>query len=320
MAGKKRRLQDTDRSGRDGPGSDPTRTAATVVPGPAPVVAAPAPDLARPGRERSRARHSHEPAYLRIANAITEQIGAGLYRVGDQLPTEPQLRAQYGVSPMTVRRAINILLDRGLVTTTQGKGTFVRSPDMGEAIFRLQEITDLWVDDASVAVLLLEASIRAADEQVAAMLNLIPGDPIVFLRRVIQRKGQPLVYQQEHVVYDEHRPLVEAELQVTSLEGLLHSPQVEGMLGGRLTIQAVSLDADSAAVLEVPAGSAAFCLESLFGDSGGQPVSWGRFLCRADQFRLTSYLGAALGAASPAVLEAARRATSQRTASPAGEE
>ncbi|MCE5254542.1 MAG: GntR family transcriptional regulator [Actinomycetia bacterium] len=247
---------------------------------------------ARPRDGHRRDRRPHEPAYLRIADAISEQIGAGLYRAGDQLPTESQLRAQYGVSPMTVRRAIRILLDRGLVTTTQGKGTFVRSPDMGEAIFRLQEMTDLWMDDASVAVLLLEARIRAADEQVAAMLDLSLGDPIVFLRRVIQRKGQPLIYQLEHVVYDEHRPLVEAELQVTSLEGLLHSPQVEGVRGGLLSIQAVSLDAEAAGVLDVPEGSAAFCLEGLFSDFDGRPVSWGRFLCRADQFRLTSYLGA----------------------------
>lgn len=245
------------------------------------------------GDGRRRARRSFEPAYLQIADTITEQIGAGVYRAGDQLPTEPQLRAEYGVSPMTVRRAIRILLDRGLVTTTQGKGTFVRSPDMGEAIFRLHEITDLWIEDSSVTVLLLEARIRAADEKVATMLELSPGDPIVFLRRVIQRKDQPLIYQLEHVVYDEHRPLVEAELRVTSLEGLLHSPQFEGVLGGRLTIQAVSLDQEEAEVLKVPEGSPAFCLESLFSDFDGRPVSWGRFLCRADQFRLTSYLGAA---------------------------
>lgn len=254
--------------------------------------AAPAGLSARTGGGR-RDRRPHEPAYLRIADEITGQIGTGFYRAGDQLPTEPQLRARYGVSPMTVRRAINILLDRGLVSTTQGKGTFVRSPDMGEAIFRLQEITDLWMDDASVAVLLLEARIRSADPQVAAVLHLSPGDSIVFLRRVIQRKGQPLIYQLEHVVYDEHRPLVEAALQVTSLEGLFRAPQVEGMLGGRLTIQAVSLDAEAAAVLRVPEGAPAFCVESLFSDSNGRPVSWGRFLCRADQFRLTSYLGAA---------------------------
>ena len=41
----------------------------------------------------------------------------------------------------------------------------------------------------------------------------------------------------------------------------------------------------------MPEGSPAFCLESLFQDFDGRPVSWGRFLCRADQFRLTTHIG-----------------------------
>jgi GntR family transcriptional regulator len=198
---------------------------------------------------------------------------------------------------MTVRRAITILLDRGLVTTTQGKGTFVRTLGMSEAVFRLQEITDLWTDDASVDVLLLEARIIPASEHLASILRLSTDDPIVYLRRLIHRHGEPLIYQLEHVVYDEHRPLVEAELQVTSLEGLLHSPQAEGLPGGRLTIRAISLDADAARLLKVPEGSPAFCLESLFQDFDGQPLSWGQFMCRADQFQLTTHFGAALGQA-----------------------
>lgn len=249
---------------------------------------------ARSRTVRVGSRRSHEPAYLRIANTLSDEIGAGVYRAGDQLPTEPQLRARYGVSPMTVRRAVNILLDRGLVTTTQGKGTFVRSLELGEAVFHLQELTDRWTEDSSVDVMLLGARIIPADEQVAAMLQLEPDDPIVYLRRLIHRHGAPLVYQSEHVVYDEHRPLVEAELQVTSLEGLLHSAQAEGVPGGRLTIRAVSLDAESARLLKVATGSPAFCLESLLQGFDGQPLSWGRFLCRADQFQLTTHIGAAL--------------------------
>lgn len=255
------------------------------------------PPQASPARReagQSRTRRSHVPAYLHIANNLSDQIAAGVYRSGDQLPTEPQLRAQYGVSPMTVRRAIMILLDRGLVTTTQGKGTFVRSLGLGEAVFHLQEITDLWTDDATVDVLLLEARIVSAQDHVASALRLSPGDPVVLLRRLIHRLGEPLIYQLEHVVYDERRPLVEAELQVTSLEGLLRSPQVQGLPGGRLSIRAVSLDAEAARLLKVAEGSPAFCLESLFQDFDSQPLSWGQFLCRADQFRLTTTFGAAL--------------------------
>lgn len=237
----------------------------------------------------------YEPAYLRIANALSDQIAAGVFRPGDQLPTEAQLRAQYKVSPMTVRRAIGILLDRGLVTTTQGKGTFVRSLDMGEAIFRLQQITELWADDSSVEILLLEAGVQPAGGEAAAMLDLPQGERVVFLRRLVRRNHTPLIYQLEHIVYDARRPLVEIELQVTSLEGLLHSARAEGLPGGRFTIRAVSLDTEAAAQLQVPAGSPALCLESLLFDFGGRPLSWGRFLCRADQFQLTSSLGAIPG-------------------------
>lgn len=235
--------------------------------------------------------NSFEPAYLRIANALSDQIAAGTYRSGDQLPTEPQLRAQYGVSPVTVRRAINLLLDRGLVTTTKGKGTFVRSMDMGEAIFRLQEFTDAWTDGKTVEVQLLEARIVPADEEVAEKLELPPQTQVVFLRRIILHAGSPLMYRLEYITYDERRPLVEAELQVTSLEGLLHSPQAEGVLGGRLTIQAVGLDEGAAAALRLPVDSPAFSLESLFLDYDGHPISWGRSFCRADRCRLTTQVG-----------------------------
>jgi DNA-binding GntR family transcriptional regulator len=246
----------------------------------------------RAARTGTAAGAPYEPAYLHIANTIAEQIGAGVYRAGDQLPTEQQLRARFGVSPMTVRRAISLLLDRGLVTTTQGKGTFVRSLDMGEAVFRLHEITEMWTDDDSVDVKLLEARIRPAEAPEAAMLQREPGEPLVYLRRLIQRRGIPLIYQVEHVVYDEHRPLVESQLRVTSLDGVLLAGAGEGVPSGRLTIQAVSLDAEAAKYLKVPEASPAFCLEHLFLDFEGRPVSWGRFLCRADQFRLSTSIGA----------------------------
>jgi len=247
-------------------------------------------DSGRMQRSR-RDTSSFEPAYLRIAGTIAEQIGAGVYRPGDQLPTEQQLRRQFRVSPVTVRRAVTILLNRGLVTTTQGKGTFVRAQGIGEAVFRLQEITDTWTGDESAEVRLLEAGIRPADDRAAMMLDLEPGRALVYMRRLIERRGVPLVYQVEHVIYDEHRPLIESQLQTTSLDGVLAAERGVGMPSGRLTIKAVSLDADEARHLKVPEGSPALSLEHIFLDFEGRPVSWGRFVCRADQFQLSTHIG-----------------------------
>ena len=211
----------------------------------------------RMARAGAAARASHEPAYLHIANTIAAEIGEGIYRPGDQLPTEPQLRTRFGVSPVTVRRAINLLLDRGLVTTTQGKGTFVRSPDLGGAVFHLHEITDMWADDDSVDVRLLEVRIARAGAQVAQTLEIPLDDPVVCMRRLILRQGVPLVYQVEYVIYDEHRPLIESQLQSTSLDGVLLAERGEGVPSGRLTIEATGLDAEAARYLKVPEGSPA---------------------------------------------------------------
>ena len=233
-----------------------------------------------------------KPAYLHIAEHISEKIATGVYRPGHQLPTEPQLRAEFGVSPMTVRRAINLLLSWGLITTTRGKGTFVRSLEMGEAVFRLQDLTAGWAD-SSMEVRLLQASIVRADARVAERLRRAPGASTVFLRRLLLREGVPVIYHREYVIYDPQRPLVESQLQITSLSGLFQSGGGEGLPGGDLSIQAVSLDDEAAALLDVPPGSPAFALEHLFRDFDGNPVSWGTFLCRADQFRLTTTIGAA---------------------------
>jgi len=250
---------------------------------------------AAPSKDREDAVDNglRQPAYLLIADTIAQRIGAGEYRPGDQLPTEAELRAEFGVSPMTVRRAINILLDRHLVTTTQGKGTFVRSLQLGEAVFHLSPITDV-LDDAAVEISLLEAGVRVADERVASVLQCTVGDPTIHMRRLVTRDGKPLMYQLEWLIYDEHRPLVETQLQITSLNGLLRSRPGSDMPMGEVAIEATCLTDEETEILQVPAHSPAFCLEHVFYDFALKPVSWGRLLCRADRFRLVTHLGAPL--------------------------
>src|SRR5660397_136699 len=61
----------------------------------------------------------YEPAYMRIVRTVSSRIAHGDYREGDQLPSESQFCTEFDVSPMTLRRAVNMLVDRGLVSTVQ---------------------------------------------------------------------------------------------------------------------------------------------------------------------------------------------------------
>ena len=51
-------------------------------------------------------RDSYEPAYAQLVRILSAEIAGGVYRAGDQLPSESQLSARFDVSGMTVRRAI----------------------------------------------------------------------------------------------------------------------------------------------------------------------------------------------------------------------
>ena len=66
-----------------------------------------------------------EPMYRMIADDLQRKIDSGELAEGSQLPTETELRDQYGASRNTVRDAIKWLMNRGLVETRPGQGTFV---------------------------------------------------------------------------------------------------------------------------------------------------------------------------------------------------
>jgi GntR family transcriptional regulator len=87
------------------------------------------------------------PAYLRIAEHLTIEIGAGRLRPGAKLPPERQMAARYGVSPMTLRKALGIVTERGLIARRQGSGNYVSDGahrrDLGTyALFRLEAVPD----------------------------------------------------------------------------------------------------------------------------------------------------------------------------------
>lgn len=70
---------------------------------------------------------SDRPVYKQIADHLRSAIARGLLREGDQLPSEAQLMDHYGVARMTVRNAMRLLQDEGLVSAEHGKGSYVRS-------------------------------------------------------------------------------------------------------------------------------------------------------------------------------------------------
>ena len=236
-------------------------------------------------------RSSFEPAYVQLVNILHGQIASGLFRPGERLPSESQLCRRYQVSPMTVRRAINILLQQGLVSTTQGRGTFVKPVKLSTVMFGLDELRSLIDGNAQNKVKLLEVSIVKAGPDIASRLDLSPGDRVILIRRLIHKEKEPILYHREYLVYDPTRPIVEAEMEVTALHGLFAGTGETSLKRGELAIDATVLGDEEAALLMAPPGLPSFRLEHLFYDFDNRPISWGFFLCRGDLMRFSATVG-----------------------------
>ena len=70
---------------------------------------------------------SDRPVYKQIADFLRSSIARGRLHEGDQLPSEAQLMQQFGVARMTIRNAIRLLQDEGLVVSEHGRGVYVRN-------------------------------------------------------------------------------------------------------------------------------------------------------------------------------------------------
>jgi GntR family transcriptional regulator len=236
-------------------------------------------------------RDSETPVYAQLAEGLRQQILKGTYRPGERLPSENMLVAMSSVSPMTVRRAINLLVSQGVVTTTRGSGTFVKEVEMGSASFYLQDLKQLFSGDSATRVKLLEARFRLADERVARKLKTREGERVIFIRRLLLVGNEPAFYHRGYLINDPNRPVVEAELEVTDLRGLFQGSGSSLIKHGDLYLESTLLDDEETQVLKLKKPAVGMLLEHIFYDFRDSPISWGWFVCASTRLRLHTHVG-----------------------------
>jgi GntR family transcriptional regulator len=133
-----------------------------------------------PGDRRSRGRPSAKvepPLYLQVARALKAEIVSGLYPVGSLLPTEDGLCERFSVSRYTVREALRLLRDDGLVSSRQGAGTVVIPPhDSGSDIHQVMSINDLVAFATGTRFAIESITMVSIDGKLAARTGLASGE------------------------------------------------------------------------------------------------------------------------------------------------
>ena len=121
---------------------------------------------------------SHVPKYAQIANIFRQRIRRGIWAKGMRLPANEQLAAEFGVSRVTIRQAVDLLARDGVIEAQQGRGTFVTGAPQRERIINvvttLEELARVYEDT--------QPRIVNVDESVSSPPNLAsPGSPSVRL-------------------------------------------------------------------------------------------------------------------------------------------
>ncbi|MBN1315281.1 MAG: GntR family transcriptional regulator [Anaerolineales bacterium] len=236
-------------------------------------------------------RQSAHPVYAQLADVLRQQIRDGMYRPGDQLPSEAMLVRTFHVSPMTVRRAINLLSDQEIVSTAQGRGTFVKQVELATAAFDLGGIKELFSNESATTIKLLDGRIITADGRTARKLELTEGDTVIYIRRLIEVDGEPAFYHRGYLIYDPERPIIESELEVTELRCLFEGSGSSLIKRGELTVEGVLMNDEEARILKLDLPCPAMILEHIFFDFNDLPISWGTFICHAKRLRLQTEVG-----------------------------
>lgn len=232
------------------------------------------------------------PIYYQLFKYFEKRIRSGDFKPGDALPTEMEIAERFGISRMTVRRAIGELANLGMVYTQKGKGTFVARPKLDKVVFNLDNFYDeVRQKGLDCQTKLLEARIVKADALTAKRLQIEVNTRCLYFRFVITANGEPLAYETKYTVYAKQRPILESELKDSSLSRLaaVHSNSIPA--SSKKVLMASKTTEEESKILGVGCNTPVILVVQTIYDQDKKPIAWGKTIYRGDRYKLTIYDG-----------------------------
>jgi DNA-binding GntR family transcriptional regulator len=226
-------------------------------------------------------RSSPVPLYYQLAQAIEAAIRDGELAPGDRFENELALAKRLTLSRPTTRRAIQEVVDKGLLVRKRGVGTqVVQSP-----VHRRVELTSLFDDLARAGqeptTQLLEYRVGLGDSEVVGELNLSADHEVVTIQRLRCANGEPLAVMTNHLPA-ELAPDA-GELESSGLYQALRARGVHIRLA-RQRIGARPATRAEARLLDEKAGGPLLTMNRTAFDDSGRAVEYGSHCYRASRY------------------------------------
>ena len=237
---------------------------------------------------------STKPKYLMIYEWLSAQIENKAYRPGDRIPSEHELAAMFKVHRMTIRHAIERLIDSHLLVRKRRSGTFLLSENSPMLIRRSLETVPTYYDDIRQAGFepsykTLEAKVVSGTEPDVLKLGLRAGDPVLSIYRMILANNTPLALERCYLPSSLFPGLIDRNLN-TALYDLMRDYQIVPHFAEQ-EIAAVLPNAAERKLLKVKETCPCIQISSLAFDQSGRPIELAVALHRGDKYRFKCSIG-----------------------------
>jgi GntR family transcriptional regulator len=234
---------------------------------------------------------SQSPLYDRVESVLAGDIADGSLPPETQLPSEDGLIERFKVSRTTVRKAIQNLVERGLVEVRRGRGTFVTQPKITQELTELTGfVEDMQALGRTPTARLLDKRVVAADETVADRLALAAGALVLRFLRVRLADGVAISLDETYLPRELGEKVAENDLSAEPIFALLEIKYDTPLVEAEYKLETAAADSVTAKALQVPVGSPIFLIERTSYTTGNRPIDYERLHYRGDLIRFVTRL------------------------------
>jgi DNA-binding GntR family transcriptional regulator len=230
-----------------------------------------------------------QPRYRAVAKLVASEIARGVVAPGDRLPGERDLCKHFDVSRVTVRKALGVLRDRGLIEADGTRGWFVTSTALGEpnALMSFSEMARSRGLTPTSRV--RRAVVRAATIDEAADFGIAPGMDLFDLERIRLLDGVAVAIECSRIPLFLTPSLPHADLERGSLYEALRGMGIQPARADYV-LQAIPAEPQQAAALDLKPGAPLLMASAKTYDIAGKPVELSCNVFRGDRYRFRATL------------------------------
>lgn len=222
------------------------------------------------------------PIYVQLREIIRNKIEEGEYLPGMAIPSENTLAETYGINRLTVRNAIDTLVQEGLLKRVQGKGVYV----MGEKVQRDLEYLGGFTQtmrekNKTPKIKVIAKCIRKADEKFSVIFNILPDDEICYIKRVCYADDEPMSLEEIYIPHYIVPKLEGIDLSIFTIYEIYEFYGIK-LKKANQTLEIVKLKQNDARMLNIDSNFPVFLFKCISYDENNRVIEFANTYTRGD--------------------------------------